>query len=521
MSNPPEPGPEAPQQETAEADKSPHERHDPRAARPWVWTSSSYFAEGFPYTIVNGLPELLFKEFGASLESIGLTSLLHLPWNLKFLWGPFLDRFGTKRKWLLGLEVVLTALLFGLAAAVSGGNVLLAASVCFFAIAIAAATHDIAIDGYYLEALSDADQSRFVGTRATAYRVAMLVASGPLVLLIGRVGWAPALMLAAALMGVLLLVHARYLPRVEVEERPIRELLPLLATPRMAGGVAALAGGIWALWALAEGGKAGSLPGPLNAIFGSVSFAGWLGLSLLAALALTLLALPRIRRNLEASESFYAEAFVAFLAQDRIAAILGFVVLFRAGESFLLKMRYAFLSDVGITIEQYGLASGTFGVVASFAATIAAGWLISSGGLRRWIWPFVLGQNLLNLLYAALAAHYAPLWLDPGSGQASIWLVTGTIIIESAGAGLGTAVFMVYLMRCCRPGYKAAHMAILTALMSVSFTLAGVASGFLASSLGFTNYFVFTFLTTIPGMLLIFVLPHLDETQPAATAATP
>ena len=43
---------------------------------------------------------------------------------------------------------------------------------------------------------------------------------------------------------------------------------------------------------------------------------------------------------------------------------------------------------------------------------------------------------------------------------------------------------MVYLMRCCDPAHKAAHFAILTALMSVSFTIAGVASGFLANALG-------------------------------------
>ncbi len=488
--------------------------------RPSAWTSTTYFAEGFPYTLVNGLPELLFKEAGASLETIGLTSLFHLPWNLKFLWGPFLDRFGTKRKWLLGVEVVLTILLFALAAAVSGGNVLLAASVCFLAIAVAAATHDIAIDGYYLEALDEADQSKFVGTRATAYRVAMLAASGPLVLVIGKVGWTAGLLAAAATMGGLLVFHSRFLPRVEEEVRPIRDVVPLLATPRMLAGVAGLGAGIYALWALAEGGAAGTLPGPLNAIFGAVSFSGWLGLALLAVLLVTLAMLPRIRRRMEASPSFYSEAFVAFLAQDRIAAILGFVVLFRAGESFLLKMRYAFLSDIGISIEQYGLASGTFGVIASFAATIAAGWLISSGGLKRWIWPFVLGQNLLNLLYAALAWHYQDLWMAPGSGHASVVLVTLTIIVESAGAGLGTAVFMVYLMRCCLPGYKAAHMAILTALMSVSFTLAGVASGFIASSFGFTAYFVFTFLATVPGMSLIFFLPHLEDAPKAVARAT-
>ena len=86
---------------------------------------------------------------------------------------------------------------------------------------------------------------------------------------------------------------------------------------------------------------------------------------------------------------------------------------------------------------------------------------------------------------------------------------------HGAYIGLGTAVLMVYIMRCCDPAHKAAHMAILTALMSVSFTIAGVCSGFLAEAMGFAHYFLFTFLVTIPSMALIFFLPHLDERAPA------
>jgi PAT family beta-lactamase induction signal transducer AmpG len=76
---------------------------------------------------------------------------------------------------------------------------------------------------------------------------------------------------------------------------------------------------------------------------------------------------------------------------------------------------------------------------------------------------------------------------------------------------------MVYMMRCCQSEFKAAHMAILTALMSVGFTVAGVSSGFLAEWLGFTHYFLFSFLATIPGMMLLPFIPYLD----GKTAAKP
>jgi PAT family beta-lactamase induction signal transducer AmpG len=72
-------------------------------------------------------------------------------------------------------------------------------------------------------------------------------------------------------------------------------------------------------------------------------------------------------------------------------------------------------------------------------------------------------------------------------------------------------------MRCCAPEYKAAHMAVLTALMSVSFTIAGVGSGALAEAMGFSAYFVFTFLATIPAMVLIPFAPWLDAGRPPAS----
>ena len=115
----------------------------------------------------------------------------------------------------------------------------------------------------------------------------------------------------------------------------------------------------------------------------------------------------------------------------------------------------------------------------------------------------MLCQNLLNLLYMVVAFG------DPS--QTSTATLSFVIIAENLGSGLGTAVFMVYIMRCAAPSHRAAHMAIVTALMSVGFTAAGVTSGFLAEAIGYANYFGFTFLATIPSMVLIPFIPHLDR----------
>jgi PAT family beta-lactamase induction signal transducer AmpG len=225
-----------------------------------------------------------------------------------------------------------------------------------------------------------------------------------------------------------------------------------------------------------------------------------------AYLALALgVSLVWLRSRREAStESPYRAAFSGFLAQPRAWVILAFVVFFRTGESFLQKMKWPFLRDaLHLSLAEYGIANGTFGVAASFAGTLLGGFLIARHGLRRWIWPFVVAQNGLHLLYVLLAA-----WAQ--RGPVSLSTITAVICVEHVGEGLGTAVFTVFLMRCCDRAHRAAHMAIVTALMSIGFTVAGMASGYLAEALGFVRYFGFTFVVTIPSMALILVLPYLD-----------
>ncbi|MFM8409083.1 MAG: MFS transporter [Alphaproteobacteria bacterium] len=483
-----------------------------------AWVTTTYFAEGFPYSVVNALAEILFKEMGASLQTIGLTSLFHLPWNLKFLWGPFLDAYETKRRWLVGTEVALSVALLALAA-LSGESASLALlSVSFLLVAILSATHDMAIDGYYLEALDARGQSAFVGYRAMAYRFAGMLVGGPLLVVAGSLGWTGAWLVTAAVMVALTLVHAFGLPRVERRRLPAGELFG--AALRSPWPWLALAGtGLSVALALAPADGSGRSPGTRLyesiaslPVLGAISLAEWVSLVLLLSLVGLLARLPWLRARLAGRESAYATAFVDFLDQPRVAWILAFIVTFRAGESFLTKMRWPFLRDqMGMTLDQYGIANGTIGVTASFLATFFGGWLISRQGLRRWLWPFTLAQNGLHLLYAWLA-------MVPASSRPGPAVTSSVIAVEQFGAGLGTAVLMVYIMRCCNPAHKAAHMAILTALMSVSFTIAGVCSGFLAESMGFGNYFLFTFLVTIPSMALMFFLPHMDDPPAARTA---
>jgi PAT family beta-lactamase induction signal transducer AmpG len=181
-----------------------------------VWVATTYFAQGLPYSIVHQVAQVMLDAFGVSLQAQGLTSLYGLPWNFKFLWSPFVDRVGTAKRWLIAIEVALAALLFIAIVPVRVGALGLFAR-GLVAFAFLAATHDIAIDAYYLRALPEKSQASFAGLRIAAYRIAMLAAKGGLVALAGLSSWPIALAAGGGMLLVLAGTHHLLLP---LETRP-------------------------------------------------------------------------------------------------------------------------------------------------------------------------------------------------------------------------------------------------------------------------------------------------------------
>jgi PAT family beta-lactamase induction signal transducer AmpG len=174
-------------------------------------------------------------------------------------------------------------------------------------------------------------------------------------------------------------------------------------------------------------------------------------------------------------------------------------------------MSTPFILDIGITKFEFGIISGTIGTLCSIIGTMVGGWLISRYDLIRTIWPITLAQNLTNLVYMGMAYQFHHLIGHPELGAANIGAVGVIHAIDQLAGGFGTAVFVTFLMRTCKEAYKASHFAIVSGLMSVSGTLMGIVSGFLAASLGYVLFFGLSFLASIPGMILIFHVPFLHH----------
>jgi PAT family beta-lactamase induction signal transducer AmpG len=178
-----------------------------------TWIAALALASGFPFGLVNETVPIYLRSHGASLVEIGQLAKLSLPWSLKWLWAPLVDRHGTRRQWIAGClaGLALLTLSFGTLDVRTLG---VEFWVILFAMVFLSATQDVAIDAYTIQSTTTRELGVANSVRITLYRVGMLTAGGLLVWLAGRTGWARSFSTGAGLLGALALC-ALFLPAVE------------------------------------------------------------------------------------------------------------------------------------------------------------------------------------------------------------------------------------------------------------------------------------------------------------------
>ena len=153
-----------------------------------------YFSQGLPFGFFTQALPAVMRQQGISLAAIGLSTLLVLPWGLKFLWAPFVDRHGgaragRRRGWLLPLQLVSVAVLLVLALA-DPSEGLAGVMVGVLLINLLAATQDIATDGLAVDLLDRHERGLGNGVQVAGYRVGMIVGGGALLVAFEQLGWA-------------------------------------------------------------------------------------------------------------------------------------------------------------------------------------------------------------------------------------------------------------------------------------------------------------------------------------------
>ena len=397
-----------------------------KKTNPWAWVPTLYLAEGLPNVLVTAVAAVMYMQLGLTDTEIGLyTAWLGLPWVIKPFWSPFVDLFKTKRWWVLAMQVLLGSALAGVAFTLNT-SVWFQGTMCFFFLmAFASATHDIAADGFYMLALDDHNQTWFVGIRNTFYRLAVIMGNGLLVPVAGAI---------AVGMGV----------------------KEAFAWSLVFYGLAAVFIGLWLYHGM-------MMPHADADVSRSATFV----------------------EVVKGIKKMFVTFFTKMPVKLTVFAML-FFLFYRLPEAMLNTMTKTFLlrsneeGGLGLSLVDYGVASGTVGMIGLTLGGILGGILAGRDGLKRWLWPMVWAISLPDIVYV---------WLSY-TMNSNIWVVSTCLFVEQFGYGLGFTALTLYMLYYCKGEFKTSHYAICTGISYLGLMLPGMIAGLLKDTVGYRTFFI-------------------------------
>lgn len=430
-----------------------------KSTNPLKWVPSVYFAMGLPFIALNLVAVIMFDDLGVDKATIAFwTSLLTLPYTLKFIWSPLLEIYWTKRNFVIATQAI-SGFGFGVIAFLLPLPHFFSFTIAMMAvIAFSGATHDIATDGIYLTALDKQTQSKYIGWQGAFYNLAKVLANGGLVWLAGYLithfkatnpERAPfyAWMIIMGVIGVLLIVMAVY------------HSVVLPRTPKTTE-------------------KVDSFPQAMRSMW---------------------------------------QVLVDFFRKAHIWIYILFILCYRLTEGLALKMVPIFLKasresgGLALTNEEIGTLYGIFGTMAFILGSILGGYYIARFGLRKVLLSLVAIFNVPFLIYFLFSA-YQP---------SNLWVVGSGLVAEYLCYGFGFVGLTLFMMQQVAPGkHTMAHYAFASAIMNLGVMLPGMISGWICERTGYELFFIIALIVSVPAFILAKIVPfsHPDKTDDSASA---
>lgn len=412
------------------------------------------FSSGLPLALTGTTLSVWMTEAGVNLGTIGLFSLVGLPYTLKFLWAPVVDAIdvpllsrllGRRRGWLLATQLALIAAILFLGIQDPSRAPLLVALGAVL-LAFASATQDIVVDAFRVERLDTSEQAAGMAGYVAAYRIGMLVSG-------------------AGVIAIVALVEG-------------------------------LGIGRDAVW-----------------FWGYVAAAGFMGVGILATLVAREPDPPPARDGagkgaLARVASTAYGAFAEFLSRPQAVTILLFVLLYKFADAFAGVLTAPFVIAIGFDKATYAAIVKGVGLAAALAGGFAGGAMARALPLITCLWIGGVLQMLSNLVFSAQALI----------GVNVPFLTGAIIVENFCGAIGTVIFVAYLSALCGARAHTATQYALLTALTAVGRTFLASGGGFVAEATGWPLFFVITTLAGIPGLLLLAWLQlrgHFAETRPA------
>lgn len=419
------------------------------------------FSEGLPLALTGSTLSVWLREQGVSKTGIGLFALVTMPYALKFLWAPLIDRlrlplltrlFGRRRGWALVTQAGLMVALLGLAGTNPATELWWTA---LFAVLVAfcSASQDIVVDAYRVEVLDENRQAAGAAVLVLGYRFGMLAAGAGALYIADFHGWRVAYeaMAALVLVGVVTILINKE-PKVAVSPESLQREQHvadwLAARPHLSGRMAAL----------------------LSWLYGAV-----------------------------------VAPFAQFMSRKGWIVMLAFIATYKLGEVLAGVMSSPFYVDLGFTKTEIANVTKLFGLWATIIGGLLGGLLVGRVGVLRGLMIGGILQMVSNISYVALA------WAGHDVSALAV-----TVAVENVCGGVATAAFVAYLSGLCNVAYTATQYALLSSFYKLGGDLFGASSGWLADRMDWVSFFLLSMVGALPALILLTRLMGLE-----ARRATP
>ncbi len=399
------------------------------------------FASGLPLFLTSKTLQAWMTDAGVDLTSIGLFSLVGLPYSLKFIWSPLMDRFvppflGRRRGWLLITQILLV-IAIAIMSVQKPKEALFFVAINALLIAFFSASQDIVGDAYRTDVLEKPEMGAGAAVFVLGYRIALLATGALALILADQMSWNLVYLCLAGLMS-LCIVFTLFAPEPEEDNNAPQSLVDAVILP-----------------------------------------------------------------------------FKEFFERSGITAgalMLLFIVLYKLGDGLLGNMATPFLlsPEMSFSKTDIGAIQGGMGLLATIVGTLVGGSIMSKIGINKSLWLFGGLQAISNLAYfvlAQLSQNYQLTELAQKYQFSEIpsyyQVMVISINIENFCGGLGTAAFVAFLMSLCNHKFSATQYALLSSLYAVSRDILVAPAGKLADTIGWSNFFLFSLIIAIPGLLLL------------------
>ena len=186
------------------------------------------------------------------------------------------------------------------------------------------------------------------------------------------------------------------------------------------------------------------------------------------------------------------------------AQLLGFMFLYKLGDSMATALITPFYLDVGFSKTQIGTVVKFVSLGSSVSGMLVGGIVLARIGINRSLWVFGVVQLASILGFAVLA--------EVGN---SVMLLAVVVCFEYLGVGLGTAAFLAFIARATAKQFSATQFALFSSFIALPRSLANATTGYLIEAVGYTTFFLLCTALAVPGMLMLLLVAPWNDLGPS------